>query len=140
MIITLTSVAIVNGLYNIYIFIPRFRNCDTVLFILAASAIFGGSLLGIVGRFSSKYITAMSAGQALGGIFTALTEILSLWIGASPVISGLLYFIIGDVVLLLSLIAYVILEREVWNNILLYSIALFTTYYKKWKNKFFYAF
>lgn len=55
----------------------------------------------------------MSAGQALGGIFAALTEILSLWIGASPLISGLLYFIIGDCVLLLSLIAYIILEREV---------------------------
>lgn len=68
--------------------------------------------MGIVARFSPKYITAMSAGQALGGIFTALTEILSLWVGASPVISGLLYFIIGDIVLFLSLIAYIILERE----------------------------
>ncbi|XP_001602781.1 equilibrative nucleoside transporter 1 [Nasonia vitripennis] len=92
LIITLTSVAIVN----------------------AACAIFGGSLMGIVARFSTKYITAMSAGQALGGIFTAFTEILSLWIGASPVISGLLYFIIGDIVLFISLIAYVILEREVF--------------------------
>lgn len=69
--------------------------------------------MGIVGRFNPKYITAMSSGQALGGIFTALTEILSLWIGASPVVSGLVYFIIGDVVLLCSLIAYIIIEREV---------------------------
>ncbi|CAL7934532.1 unnamed protein product [Xylocopa violacea] len=83
----------------------------TVAFVNAASAIFGGSLMGIVGRFSPKYITAMSSGQALGGIFTAITEICSLWIGASPVISGLVYFIIGDVILFLSLIAYVMLER-----------------------------
>lgn len=55
----------------------------------------------------------MSAGQALGGIFTALTEIISLWIGASHVITGLLYFTIADIVLFLSLIAYIILEREV---------------------------
>ncbi|XP_014207859.1 equilibrative nucleoside transporter 3 [Copidosoma floridanum] len=92
LIITLTSVAIVN----------------------AANAIFGGSLMGVAGKFSSKYITAMSSGQALGGIFTALTEILSLWIGANPISSGLLYFTIGDVVLLLSLISYIILEREVF--------------------------
>ena len=53
----------------------------------------------------------MSSGQALGGIFTAITEICSLWIGASPMLSGLVYFIIGDVILFLSLIAYVMLEK-----------------------------
>lgn len=83
----------------------------TVTLVNAASAIFGGSLMGIVGKFSPKYITAMSGGQALGGIFTALAEICSLWIGASPVLSGLVYFIIGDTMLLLSLIAYIFLER-----------------------------
>ncbi|XP_076672350.1 equilibrative nucleoside transporter 1 [Andrena cerasifolii] len=83
----------------------------TVALVNAASAIFGGSLMGIVGRFSPNYITAMSSGQALGGIFTAITEICSLWIGASPVLSGLVYFIIGDAVLFLSLIAYIVLEK-----------------------------
>ncbi|KAG8037752.1 hypothetical protein G9C98_005963 [Cotesia typhae] len=58
---------------------------STVAIVNALSAIFGGTLMGIVGRFSPRYITAMSGGQALGGIFTALTEICSLWIGASPV-------------------------------------------------------
>ncbi|XP_072756541.1 equilibrative nucleoside transporter 1 [Anoplolepis gracilipes] len=83
----------------------------TVALVNAASAIFGGSLMGIVGKFSPKYITAMSGGQALGGIFTALAEVCSLWIGASPTLSGLVYFIIGDIVLLLSLIVYIVLER-----------------------------
>ncbi|XP_043801835.1 equilibrative nucleoside transporter 3 isoform X1 [Apis laboriosa] len=83
----------------------------TVACVNAASAIFGGSLMGIVGRFSSKYITAMSSGQALGGIITATAEICSLWIGASPILSGLVYFIIGDVILFLSLIAYIVLEK-----------------------------
>ncbi|CAD6236026.1 GSCOCG00008056001-RA-CDS [Cotesia congregata] len=85
---------------------------STVAIVNALSAIFGGTLMGIVGRFSPRYITAMSGGQALGGIFTALTEICSLWIGASPVVSGLVYFIIGDVVLLFSFIAYIVLEEE----------------------------
>lgn len=84
-------------------------------FYIAASAIFGGSLMGIVGRFSPKYITAMQCGQALGGIVTAIAEICSLWIGASPVVSGLVYFIIGDVILFLSLVAYVMLEKTVSN-------------------------
>ncbi|XP_024946180.1 equilibrative nucleoside transporter 3 isoform X2 [Cephus cinctus] len=92
LVITLTTVAVVN----------------------MASAIFGGSLMGIVGRFSPRYITAMMGGQAVGGIFTALAEIGSLWIGASPVLSGLLYFIIGDVLLFLSLIAYIILEKAIF--------------------------
>lgn len=83
----------------------------TVALVNAASAIFGGSLMGIVGKFSPEYITAMSGGQALGGIVTAIAEICSLWIGASPVLSGLVYFIIGDTMLLMSLIAYVLLER-----------------------------
>ncbi|XP_011502781.1 PREDICTED: equilibrative nucleoside transporter 1 [Ceratosolen solmsi marchali] len=83
----------------------------SVVLVNAASAVFSGSLLGIIGQFSAKYITAMSAGQALGGIFTALTEILSLWIGAIPEVSGLLYFIIGDIILLISLIVYIILEK-----------------------------
>lgn len=68
----------------------------------------------------------MFGGQALGGIFTALTEICSLWIGASPVFSGLVYFIIGDAMLLLSLIAYIILERAVS---LLFIISGLTQYH-----------
>lgn len=92
------------------------KSHNIVIFVLiAASAIFGGSLMGIVGRFSPKYITAMSSGQALGGIITATAEICSLWIGASPILSGLVYFIIGDVILFLSLIAYIILEKAVSN-------------------------
>ncbi|XP_078036462.1 equilibrative nucleoside transporter 1 [Augochlora pura] len=83
----------------------------TVAVVNAASAIFGGSLMGIVGRFSPKYITAMQSGQALGGILTAITEICSLWIGASPILSGLVYFIIGDIILFVSLMAYIILEK-----------------------------
>lgn len=78
-----------------------------------ASAIFGGSLLGIVGRFPARYITAMSGGQALAGIFAALTEISSLWLGASPVVSALLYFVIGDAMLFFSLVSYIFLQKAV---------------------------
>lgn len=91
--------------------------------------------MGIVGKFSPKYITAMSGGQALGGIFTALAEICSLWIGASPILSGLVYFIIGDTMLLLSLLAYILLERAVSQfRVLKYTLELtyYHTYYHTW--------
>lgn len=59
------------------------------------SAIFGGSVFGVVGKFSPVYITAVIGGQALGGIFAALAQIASLAIGASSTHSALVYFIIG---------------------------------------------
>lgn len=111
--------ACVNGIspeFEVLLNITTFKLDKIVILycvLVAASAIFGGSLMGIAGRFSPKYITAMSSGQALGGIITATAEICSLWIGASPVLSGLVYFIIGDVILFLSLIAYIILEKAV---------------------------
>ncbi|XP_044001864.1 equilibrative nucleoside transporter 3-like [Aphidius gifuensis] len=84
----------------------------TVAIVSALSSIFGGTLFGIVGRFSPKYITAMSGGQALSGIVTTIVAITSIWIGASPVISGLVYFAIGDVVILCSFIAYLFLDKQ----------------------------
>lgn len=85
----------------------------TVAIVSALSSIFGGTLFGIVGRFSPKYITAMSGGQALSGIVTTIVAITSIWIGASPVISGLVYFAIGDVAILCSFIAYLFLDKQV---------------------------
>ncbi|XP_033225226.1 equilibrative nucleoside transporter 1 [Belonocnema kinseyi] len=75
------------------------------------SAIFGGGLLGISGRFPPRYITAMSGGQALGGILAALADIFCLWLGASPVVSALLYFVIGDAILFFSLVSYIFLQK-----------------------------
>lgn len=48
-----------------------------------ATAILSGGLFGISGLFPSEYITAVVSGQALGGIFAALAEIISLTFGAS---------------------------------------------------------
>jgi equilibrative nucleoside transporter 1/2/3 len=78
-----------------------------------ASAILQGGLFGIVGKFSSRYITAVVSGQALGGIFAALAEIGSLCLGASSTISAFVYFMIADGMLLLALAAYLILSRAV---------------------------
>lgn len=93
-----------------------------------ASAIFGGSLLGIVGRFPARYITAMSGGQALAGIFAALTEICSLWLGASPVVSALLYFVIGDAMLFFSLVSYIFLQKAVSVVVFITCLLLFSLF------------
>lgn len=76
-----------------------------------ASAILSGGLFGICGQFPSEYITALVSGQSLGGIFAALTEILSLTFGASAKTSAFVYFMIGNAVLLLSIVCYVCMSR-----------------------------
>jgi equilibrative nucleoside transporter 1/2/3 len=86
----------------------------TVVLLNIASAILQGGLFGIVGKFSSRYITAVVSGQALGGIFAALAEIVSLCLGASSTISAFVYFMVANGMLLISLVAYLVLSRAVF--------------------------
>lgn len=86
----------------------------TVVLMNIASAILSGGLFGLVGQFPSEYITAVVSGQSLGGIFAALTEIIALTLGASAQYSAFIYFIIGTVVMLLSIQAYALQSRTVF--------------------------
>lgn len=86
----------------------------TVVLMNIASAILSGGLFGLVGQFPSEYITAVVSGQSLGGIFAALTEIIALTLGASPQYSAFVYFIIGTVVMLVSIQAYTVQSRTVF--------------------------
>lgn len=86
----------------------------TVVLMNMASAILSGGLFGLVGQFPAEYITAVVSGQSLGGIFAALTEIIALTLGASPQYSAFIYFIIGTVVMLLSIQSYVVMSRTVF--------------------------
>lgn len=83
-------------------------------FFSVASAFLAGGLFGISGLFPSEYITAVVSGQALGGIFSALTEIVSLTFGTSPMISAFVYFNIGNVVLFASIISYLIMSNTIY--------------------------
>lgn len=71
-----------------------------------------GGIFGIAGLFPSEYMTAVVSGQALGGIFTALTFLVVLTFGAAPNVTAFIYFIIGSVLILISIICYAILERK----------------------------
>lgn len=56
----------------------------------------------------------MIGGQALGGIFAALAQIGSLAVGASSTHSALVYFVIGNLTIILTIICYVVLEKSVF--------------------------
>ncbi|KAK3915159.1 Equilibrative nucleoside transporter 3 [Frankliniella fusca] len=80
----------------------------------SAGAVLTGGLFGMLGKFSPAYISAASSGQSLGGIFAAVAEIVSLWLGASPQLSAFVYFMVANVFLVLSIVFYLVLIRAVF--------------------------
>lgn len=112
--LTMLTVALMNGILRI----TRQNRIPTIYhinkFFTVASAFLAGGLFGISGLFPSEYITAVVSGQALGGIFSALTEIISLTFGTSPMISAFVYFNIGNIVLLASIISYLIMSNTIY--------------------------
>ncbi|CAH1403273.1 unnamed protein product [Nezara viridula] len=89
----------------------------TLIIIVAlnvASAILQSAVFGVVGRFPSRYIAGTVSGQALGGIMAAVAEIVSLWLGASPLLSALVYFIMADAFIVISILSYIFLASTVF--------------------------
>lgn len=76
-----------------------------------ATAIMTGGLFGICGQFPSEYMTAVVSGQALGGVFTAIAEIVTITFSTDDRKSTFIFFIIGNVLCVLSVITYIILPR-----------------------------
>lgn len=79
-----------------------------------ATAILSGGLFGIAGLFPSEYMTAVVSGQALGGIFSALAEIVTLTFAAEAKTSAFIFFMIGNVVLFVCLLLYIISSRTLF--------------------------
>lgn len=86
----------------------------TVFVINIFSAILSGGLFGIAGTFSSRYITAVIAGQALGGIFTALAEVFSITFATDPIVSAFIYFLVGTVILVSAIFLYCCMSRTLF--------------------------
>lgn len=74
----------------------------------------GGGIFGIAGQFPSEYVTAVMSGQALGGIFAAVAEIISLKFGAAPKTTAFVYFNIGNFTLLISLVLYIVMSKTLF--------------------------
>lgn len=86
----------------------------TVFVVNIFSAILSGGLFGIAGMFSSEYISAVMSGQALGGVFTALAEVVSITFTTAATVSAFIYFLFGTLWLLLSLALYILVSKTLF--------------------------
>lgn len=78
----------------------------TAVIVNSTSAVFGASSLGLASRFPARYMQAVMTGQAMGGIFAAVANIITLAAGTSVVNSGLGFFIAATLTSVFSLIGY----------------------------------
>ena len=72
---------------------------------------FTGGLLGVAGKFPPKFIGFVFSGQAIGGIFASVTNVVVMLMGASQVDAAFYCFLIAVVFLAFSLAFFVILSR-----------------------------
>jgi solute carrier family 29 (equilibrative nucleoside transporter), member 1/2/3 len=86
----------------------------TVFVVNIFSAILSGGLFGIAGMFSSEYISAVMSGQALGGVFTALAEVVSITFTTAATVSAFIYFLVGTGMLVLSLALYLAVSKTLF--------------------------
>ncbi|XP_044003977.1 equilibrative nucleoside transporter 1-like [Aphidius gifuensis] len=69
-------------------------------------------MFAIGGYFPPKYISSCSQGISSSGIFSAILQILSLWLSTGPIATGLMYFLIGDFIIIFAFISYIFLEKQ----------------------------
>ncbi|KAF7994484.1 hypothetical protein HCN44_003956 [Aphidius gifuensis] len=78
----------------------------------AVGSILAGTMFAIGGYFPPKYISSCSQGISSSGIFSAILQILSLWLSTGPIATGLMYFLIGDFIIIFAFISYIFLEKQ----------------------------
>ena len=72
----------------------------------AGSSILCTSIFGLAGLFPSRYMQAAMTGQAMGGIFSAVANILTLYLGSHVVDSGLGFFLAATLVGVVTLLGF----------------------------------
>ncbi|KAH3852350.1 equilibrative nucleoside transporter 3-like [Dreissena polymorpha] len=70
------------------------------------SSILSTSLFGLASLFPGKYMQAVMSGQALGGVFAAISNLVTLSVGSGVILSGLSYFLIALFTIAVSLIGF----------------------------------
>ncbi|XP_052765911.1 equilibrative nucleoside transporter 3-like isoform X2 [Mya arenaria] len=78
----------------------------TAVFINIGSSILGASLFGVASLFPSHYMQATMSGQAMGGIFAAVANLVTLALGSDVVDSGLGFFLFATFMSICTLIGY----------------------------------
>lgn len=86
-----------------YLFIVHF---PVILYFSVGSSILGTSLFGLSSLFPSKYMQATMTGQAMGGVFAALANLVTLALGSHVQQSALGFFLFATLMSICTLVAY----------------------------------
>lgn len=78
----------------------------SVVILNACSSVFTTSLLGLAGVFPHRYMQASMSGQAVGGIFAAVANIITIAVGGDVAESGFIFFLIATGWTLITLLGY----------------------------------
>ncbi|KAK3867927.1 hypothetical protein Pcinc_026654 [Petrolisthes cinctipes] len=85
-----------------------------VAFLNASIAVTLGSCCGLAGIFPDSCMTSWISGQALAGVLSSLARLVSLGVGGEamdPAISGLIYFLLADAFLSVTIAGYMALRK-----------------------------
>ncbi|XP_048732336.2 equilibrative nucleoside transporter 1-like [Ostrea edulis] len=93
----------------------------SVVVLSAASSVYMASMFGLAGMFPIKYMQAIMSGQAVGGVFAALANILSISLsGSDERDSAFVFFTIATVTSLVSLVGYLTLYTNDFSKYYIY--------------------
>ena len=67
--------------------------------------------MGVAGRFPPMYMGGVFAGQALGGIFASVTNVVMFALGADPVWGAFFCFLVAVLFLFSALVAYMAVAK-----------------------------
>ena len=71
-----------------------------------------GGLLGLAGKFPPKYMGIVFSGQAVGGIFASVTNVIVILFGVPPADAAFWCFLSAVVFLAIALVVFVIATRS----------------------------
>jgi len=89
-----------------------FSTLSIVVFLNICTAIFQGGIIGVAGKFPPNYIGGMMSGQALGGIFPSLVNILVIAVQVKGADIGFYCFIVAFIFVLISLAMYAAVQTR----------------------------
>lgn len=84
----------------------------SIVLININSAIFQGGLLGLAGKFPPQYMGIVFGGQAFGGIFASVTNVVVILLGVSPADAAFFCFLVAVVFLGTALGCFLVATRS----------------------------
>ncbi len=112
-----TSLGVIVGLFFVILALSRANSDDwqheflvfvlvLVVLVNCCTAVFQGGVFGAAGKFPVRYMGAVMAGQAMGGIFPAVVDIVTVALKVPDKDEGFYCFLIATVVLIASFLAF----------------------------------